>query len=183
MLQIRDDKSNLLEVFPVGYIWISVNNVNPSEFLGGTWEQLKDVFLLAAGDKHSGGSTGGDEEVTLTTSNLPSHTHGTVSASTGNGSTESTNLGTEYVYFYQPSSGNNWSGNCNSGTNPNDKNAYVGFLDITDKGGSYVRLNSDEYWAYVSLGSHSHSIKPTGGGIAHSNMPPYLTVYMFVRVA
>ena len=32
----------------------------------GTWEQIKDVFLLAAGDTYSAGSTGGEATHTLT---------------------------------------------------------------------------------------------------------------------
>lgn len=36
--------------FPIGSVYISVTEVNPSNFFGGTWEQIKDRFLLSAGD-------------------------------------------------------------------------------------------------------------------------------------
>lgn len=62
--------------YPVGSIYISVNNTNPGEIFGGTWEQLKDTFLLAAGDKYAAGTTGGEEKHTLTVSEMPSHSHG-----------------------------------------------------------------------------------------------------------
>lgn len=47
-------------VYPVGSIYMSVNNTNPSTLFGGTWVQLKDKFLLGAGDTYSNGATGGN---------------------------------------------------------------------------------------------------------------------------
>ncbi len=53
----KDDLLNL--VYPVGSIYMSVNSVSPATLFGGTWEQLKDKFLLGAGDTYSLGTTGG----------------------------------------------------------------------------------------------------------------------------
>lgn len=47
-------------VYPVGSIYMSVNNTNPSTLFGGTWAQLKDRFLLGAGDTYNNGDTGGN---------------------------------------------------------------------------------------------------------------------------
>lgn len=47
-------------IYPVGSIYLSVNNTDPSTLFGGTWVQIKDQFLLSAGDTYAGGSTGGD---------------------------------------------------------------------------------------------------------------------------
>lgn len=68
---------NFLElVYPIGSIYISVTNTNPSILFGfGDWEQIKDTFLLAAGDIYNGGSIGGESEHTLTINELPSHGH------------------------------------------------------------------------------------------------------------
>ena len=63
------------DVYPVGSIYMSVNNTNPSVLFGGTWEQLKDKFLLASGDTYTTGNTGGEATHTLTTNEMPSHTH------------------------------------------------------------------------------------------------------------
>lgn len=46
-------------VYPVGSIYLSVNSTDPSTLFGGTWEQLKDRFLLGAGDTYSNGTTSG----------------------------------------------------------------------------------------------------------------------------
>lgn len=63
-------------VYPVGSIYISVNSINPNILFGfGTWEQIKDTFLLAAGDIHGVGEIGGEEFHTLTLDEIPSHSH------------------------------------------------------------------------------------------------------------
>ena len=57
---IQNIGSNIINlIYPVGSIYMSVNNVSPATFLGGTWEQIQDKFLLSAGSTYSGGTTGG----------------------------------------------------------------------------------------------------------------------------
>lgn len=63
-------------IHPVGSIFQSTDATSPAELFGGTWEQIKDVFLLAAGDSHEAGTTGGEETHTLTRAEIPDHTHG-----------------------------------------------------------------------------------------------------------
>ena len=74
-LKQNGEKVFVYPYFPIGYIYLSVSNVNPSTYFGGTWEQIKDVFLLSAGTTYAAGSTGGTSTVTLTTNQIPSHTH------------------------------------------------------------------------------------------------------------
>ena len=69
-------KINIDFVYPIGSIYFSVNSTNPSTLFGGTWEQIKDRFLLACGSTYSNGSTGGEATHKLTTNELPSHNHG-----------------------------------------------------------------------------------------------------------
>lgn len=68
-------KSLLDYLHPVGSIYQSTDATSPADLFGGTWEQVKDVFLLAAGDSHTAGSTGGEETHTLTKAELPDHNH------------------------------------------------------------------------------------------------------------
>ena len=60
-----------LAVHPVGSIFLSTDGTEPAKLYGGTWEQIKDVFLLGAGNTHPAGSTGGEESVKLTRKNIP----------------------------------------------------------------------------------------------------------------
>ena len=60
-----------LAAYPVGAIYISVSSTSPASLFGGTWERLKDRFLLAAGDTYSAGGTGGAAKRTLTKNNIP----------------------------------------------------------------------------------------------------------------
>ena len=70
------DVSTVLDkVYPVGSIYMSVNSINPKNFFGGTWVQIKDRFLLAAGTTYKAGTTGGEPTHTLTESEMPSRNH------------------------------------------------------------------------------------------------------------
>lgn len=60
-------------IYPIGSIYMSVKNVSPQTFFGGTWEQIQDRFLLAAGSSYSAGSTGGEATHTLTVNEMPAH--------------------------------------------------------------------------------------------------------------
>ncbi len=63
------------KAYPVGSIYMSVNSINPKTLFGGTWVQIKDRFLLAAGTTYKAGATGGEATHTLTESEMPSHKH------------------------------------------------------------------------------------------------------------
>ena len=65
------------KTYPVGAIYMSVNNTSPSTLFGGTWVQLTDTFLYASNtaDTDSTTSTDGEATHTLTTNEMPSHTH------------------------------------------------------------------------------------------------------------
>ena len=84
-------------VWPVGSIYLSASEISPETLFGGTWEQVKDRFLLAAGDVYSLGGTGGQAEHTLTVQELPSHGHGYTytgqSSTTGTGAIRLVNPG------------------------------------------------------------------------------------------
>lgn len=62
-------------VYPVGSIYMSVSAASPATLFGGTWERVKDRFLLAAGDTYTAGSAGGEAQHTLTEDEMPRHKH------------------------------------------------------------------------------------------------------------
>lgn len=71
-----DILDNVLKLaYPVGSIYMSVNNTSPATLFGGTWEAIGGRFLIGKDSTYSAGSTGGSATKTIATANLPSHTH------------------------------------------------------------------------------------------------------------
>ena len=72
---------SILDAYPVGSIYMSVMETNPSELFGGTWEAIaRGSVLIGAGEdgwgiNHQAGAVGGSRNYTLTESNIPKHTH------------------------------------------------------------------------------------------------------------
>lgn len=125
----------LSSFYPVGSIYMNLNLIDPSLIFGGTWERLKDTFLLGAGDTYEAGTTGGEAEHTLTVEETPSHDH------------------------------NLWKLPL--------VDSYGG--GETAQGYTLPSLSAKNAQRIVSM--------PTGGDLPHNNMPPYLTVYIWKRIA
>lgn len=73
------DMKTILDMFyPVGTIYETVDSsFNPGTAWGGTWTRITDRFLIGAGSSYSARETGGEKNHTLTTSEIPAHTHAT----------------------------------------------------------------------------------------------------------
>lgn len=65
----------LLELYPVGSVYISAVSTSPASLFGGTWESIGGRFLLGADATYAAGSTGGEATHTLTTYEMPEHKH------------------------------------------------------------------------------------------------------------
>lgn len=70
-LDLNPDDNIFNLMHPIGYVYISMVNINPATFFSGTWEQLEDVFLLACGKIHTIGEVGGEERHKLIKTELP----------------------------------------------------------------------------------------------------------------
>jgi len=135
-------------VYPVGSVYTSTVNTSPASMFGGTWEQIEDRFLLAAGSTYDAGTTGGEAEHTLTENEMPRHYHNFP----GEGNSFTVSWGRTYprnVTFH--------------GTTAIAESTW----------GNDLAIDQGNFW-----GTNS-----TGGSAAHNNMPPYLTVYMWKRIA
>lgn len=66
-----------LASYPIGSLyWTENKDFNPNTSFGGTWERIKDKFIYAYGDGSDAlGTQAGSNTVTLSSSNLPKHTH------------------------------------------------------------------------------------------------------------
>lgn len=125
---------NFLEVYPIGSIYLNVSSANPSTYFGGVWEQIKDTFLLASGEKWEGGTTGGEENHTLSLSELPRHFHKV----------------------------------------EGDAGRYPGW-------GTESGWGVNNYFGDKNLGRFR--TEPEGNNQPHNNMPPYLAIYVWKRIA
>lgn len=70
--------SDLLDnIYPVGSIHITTNNVNPSTYFGGTWQKLSGGYLYAAASiiEKTSYTGWGAQSTTLTIDQIPPHTH------------------------------------------------------------------------------------------------------------
>lgn len=123
----------LLDIYPVGSIYMSVSSTSPASLFGGTWEQLKDRFLLGAGGTYTAGATGGAATHKLTIAEMPYHNHPYLRA----------------AMYYD---------------------------EVTDDRSC---LGEKETLTTATWRQTNH----TGGDQPHNNMPPYLVVYMWKRVA
>lgn len=151
--------AKLIGIYPVGSIYLSVNNINPSTLFGGVWEQIKDRFLLACGNTYANGSVGGEANVTLNSNQMPSHNHGATISNAGN-----------HNHGYE-----------------SQKKRYVDSVmsGVGSILASNTAYNYAVYYHTDSAGNHNHgiTINNTGGNQAHNNMPPYLSVYMWKRIS
>ena len=89
-----------LLAYPVGSIYLSTNNTSPASLFGGTWEQLKDRFLLGAGDSYAAGSTGGEATHKLENAEMPRHGFHIVQNGDGIGTAGTGNAAGAYMNNY-----------------------------------------------------------------------------------
>ncbi len=90
------NKKDLVEMYPIGSIYITTGDTSPAALFGGTWELVEGRTLIGAGtvtDDNSLsqaftlGVMGGELKHTLTVSELPSHTHDVGGSGWSGGST------------------------------------------------------------------------------------------------
>ena len=89
---------NLLDiVYPVGSIYQSMSATSPADSVGGTWTKIK-TFLYGADSAHH---TGGEATHTLTTDEMPNHTHDMYYSLSGSNLSIPSNTGNWYVFTSQ----------------------------------------------------------------------------------
>ena len=198
----------LNKVYPVGSIYMSVNNSNPSTLFGGTWEEIQGKFLLGRSTGHAAGTTGGEETHTLTSNEMPAHTHNgpshthtgpshthTIASHTHTASTASAGAHTHKLnraklaasgtarYAVQDASSNP----NNTYKNTQSAGAHTHTVTVNGSGQLTTAASGTGVTGASGTGntgaSGTGATSSTGGGAAHNNMPPYLAVYMWKRTA
>lgn len=159
-------------VYPVGSLYTSFNSTSPANIIGGTWVQIQNCFLMAAGSSYAIGTSGGSATHTHTSA---AHTH-TTAGHTLTVSEMPSHRHDEALLNGDPSwyiGGGNW----NSGARSRHP-IFTGGVGATSTSFQFAT-------SYTGSGaSHSHgntgSTTPGATG-ASSSLPPYKTIYMWQR--
>lgn len=167
------------QLYPVGSIYMNVNNVEPSAIFGGSWERMPSGrMLINSGDGFNLGQVGGEKEHRLTEDELASHSH---DVNNINGNTTSTaKLVGKFSSSIRPN-GDITDVPYRNGFGIVSKESEYG-IHAKDGGNSSPGRN------YVIDASHNHTINlninmlPSGKNQPHNNMPPYIVVNMWKRI-
>ena len=159
-------------IYPVGSIYISVTDDTVAKVearYGGTWEKFGEGETLVGvktsdTDFDTIEETGGVKSVTLTANQSGIQAHNTTSSG--------------YI--------------ANGITGGSHSHTAKGWAAVVDGSGSYKVLggagSSTTYSTNASththnLPNHTHSISAANAKEAHTNLQPYITVYMYKRVS
>lgn len=150
-----NDKKLIDLIYPVGAIYIGINNISPETFIGGKWQAFGTGRTIVGVDAtqaefNTANKAGGSKMHTLSTNEMPSH------------------------------SGHMYDNFANSAyvDRGGDTNSY--YLNSTASG--YSKYANRPY-KVVSGNELVMQGFSKGGGQAYSILQPYVTVYMFQRVS
>ena len=184
------------KVYPVGSIYMSVNDTDPGTLFGGTWQQIQGKFLLGASSGHSAGSTGGAETVTLSADNIPAHTHTipdhthtvpnhihTVPAHTHTATASTAGVHSHDIRRTMNAASGSaryaFEGSANVFKPTLDAGAHTHTITVASK----AAFNTTPSGTCTTGSGGSGNTGSTGSGSAVGIMPPYLAVYMWKRTA
>lgn len=143
---------------------------------------LRNRFVVGAGGSYGVGATGGADSVTLSTSQMPAHSHSGSTSSAGShshtfsGTTSTIGDHTHDEYHYSTNGSGDGVGpgaSCCGGT------VKDGGIN-TGPAGSHSHTFSG---TTNSTGAHTHtvSVGNTGGGASHENRPPYYALAYIMK--
>lgn len=204
-----------INFFPSGGIilWSGATSNIPSGWVlcdgQNSTPDLRGKFVIGAGGSYNPAATGGSETVTLSTSQIPSHSHSTDSAgshghTTGTGggshshSGSTSGAGGHNHGVNDPGHKHRWGVDDNQGAvGPNNPDANPGSnyrdttttrtgINVNGVGDHAHNFNTSSSTAshshnVGSNGSHTHTGGSTGGGGSHNNMPPYYALCYIMK--
>lgn len=148
--------SGAIDKIPTGWLLCDGTNGTPD---------LRNRFIVGAGTDYSVGNTGGANNVTLTTTQMPNHTHTVTGGSH-----------THKVYYDDEM----------RSVGDNHKHGSLVAKYETGLGS----ISGQEYYNYyvntdtgvTDPGTHSHTVSNTGSGNAHENRPPYYALAYIMKI-
>lgn len=166
------DKTSILNlVYPVGSIYMSANNVSPQTFLGGTWVawgagRVPVGVNSSDTDFNAAEKTGGEKTHTLSVDEMPRHDH--------SGTNSTVEMQTIYT---RPTGGRLEHLGIRTYTVKYDVNEQTQEYMISPAGGQTLDVENG------TVINSQYGVCPNGSGVAHNNLQPYITCYMWKRTA
>lgn len=121
---LRSDVQKTIDaIYPIGALYLSMNNTNPETLFGGTWKQLTADAYLKIVTSGAGETAKGNTDHKISINQMPSHTH------------------VQNAHYHNIWSCSNWSGNVLGAVHSN-KVAGVGFVENRGTGEKYYKDQS-----------------------------------------
>lgn len=171
-------------VYPVGSLYTSFNSTSPANIVGGTWEQITDRMIMAAGSTYTVGTTGGATSHTHTsaahTHTSAAHTHTTA----GHALTVNEMPSHTHPIYQDPNFCAYHTGNNNSWKQ--------GLVNVEYPQGNYYTNQNQPFAGGGASHSHGNTGSTTPGNTgsttpgntgSSSNLPPYIVAYIWRRTA
>lgn len=165
-LGVTTQANTLLAAYPVGSIYISTVSTNPNTYFGGTWAAFATGRTIVGIDAaqtefDTVEETGGSKTHTLTTAEMPAHTH-----------TQDSHNHTQNAHTHVITSQTATTGSATSYEH--------GVLDTSSAEAEATEVTGSTTATNIAATAVNQN---TGGGGAHNNLQPYIVVYMFKRTA
>ena len=155
----HDNQLSLNELFdriyPVGSIYISMNETDPGTLFGGTWERISGRFLLGCGVTGSNANNRADFE------QLPTD---------------------QQIWFSEASTGQT-GGEYYHTLSAQEMPAHSHLLKSTESATNNGQGWSTYAVNYFADNGHYLGTTITGETLGHNNIPPYITVTMWQRIS
>lgn len=185
--------------YPVGSIYMSTVNTNPSAFFGGTWiawgSGRVPVGVSSDAEFNTVEKTGGEKTHKLVANEMPKHAHsyngpksptGSTTVSASGTAAMLNNTGVSRINTFVTQLRDVLSAMRGSMTAAHGRDSNIPIVPASVP--SMSTLTTTNVVTGISGGAHTHTVSSqslnsgtTGGDAAHNNLQPYITCYMWKR--